>query len=72
MGYNVVVNQDMDSITTAKKMILFGDMSYFFVRKVGQPAIYVARERFAPDYGILGYIRFDGVLSNTAAIKHLV
>ena len=72
LGYNVVVNQDMDSIATAKKMILFGDMSYFFVRKVGQPAIYVARERFAPDYGILGYIRFDGVLSNTAAIKHFI
>ena len=72
LGYNVVVNQDMDSIATAKKTILFGDMSYFYVRKVGQPAIYVARERFAPDFGILGYIRFDGVLSNTAAIKHLV
>tara|TARA_B100001248_G_C27153366_1_gene350103 strand:+ start:311 stop:484 length:174 start_codon:yes stop_codon:yes gene_type:complete len=40
--------------------------------QVGQPAIYVARERFVPDFGILGYIRFDCVLSNTAAIKHLV
>tara|TARA_A100001011_G_C13548388_1_gene531429 strand:+ start:233 stop:442 length:210 start_codon:yes stop_codon:yes gene_type:complete len=67
-----VINQDMDSIATAKKTILFGDMSYFYVRKVGQPAIYVARERFAPDFGILGYIRFDGCLSNTAAVKHLV
>ena len=72
LGYNVVVNQDMDSIATAKKTILFGDMSYYYVRKVGQPAIYVARERFAPDFGILGYIRFDGVLSNTATIKHLI
>ena len=24
------------------------------------------------DFGILGYIRFDGCLSNTAAVKHLV
>ena len=72
LGYNVVINQDMDSIATAKKTILFGDMSYFYIRKVGQPAIYVARERFVPDFGILGYIRFDCVLSNTAAIKHLV
>ena len=47
-------------------------MSQYYVRKVGQPAIYVARERFAPDFGILGYIRFDGVLADTAAIKHLV
>jgi HK97 family phage major capsid protein len=71
LGYNVVVNQAMDSLATGKKVMLFGDMSKFYVRKVGAPSIYVARERFAPDYGILGYIRFDGVLSNTAAIKHL-
>ena len=40
--------------------------------KVGTPSIYVARERFAPDFGILGYIRLDGCLSDTAAVKHLV
>ena len=40
--------------------------------KVGQPSIYVARERFAPDFGILGYIRLDGCLSDTAAVKHPV
>ena len=62
----------MDSIASAKKMILFGDMSYYYVRKVGHPAIYAARERFAPDFGILEYIRFDGFLFNTASIKHLV
>jgi HK97 family phage major capsid protein len=71
LGYNVVVNQAMDSLGTGNKVMLFGDMSKFYVRKVGAPSIYVARERFAPDYGILGYIRFDGVLSNTAALKHL-
>lgn len=72
LGYNVVVNQAMDSLATAKKVMLFGDMSKFYVRKVGQPSIIVLRERFAPDLGILGYIRFDGCLTNTAAIKHLV
>ena len=73
LGYNVVVNQAMAGIAdgVSSKVMLFGDMSKFYVRKVGAPSIYVARERFAPDYGILGYIRFDGVLSNTAAIKHL-
>ena len=40
--------------------------------KVGQPSIYVARERLAPDFGILDYIRLDGCLSDTAAVKHLV
>ena len=72
LGYNVAVNQDMDSLAAAKKVMLFGDMSKFYVRKVGAPSLYVARERFAPDFGILGYIRFDGVLTNTAAIKHLI
>lgn len=72
LGYNVVVNQAMDSLAAAKKVMLFGDMSKFYVRKVGAPTLFVARERFAPDYGILGYIRFDGVLTNTAAIRHLI
>ena len=73
LGYNVVVNQAMDNVGSgvSSKVALFGDMSKFYVRKVGAPSLYVARERFAPDYGILGYVRFDGVLTNTAAIKHL-
>ena len=73
LGYNVAVNQDMAGIGdgASSKVMLFGDMSKFYVRKVGAPSIYVARERFAPDYGILGYIRFDGVLSNVNAVKHL-
>lgn len=71
LGYPVVVNQDMASIATGNKTVLFGDMSAFYVRKVGDPAIFVARERFAPDFGILGYIRFDGALTDTAAVKVL-
>ena len=71
LGYQVVVNQDMASIATGNKSVLFGDMSSFYVRKVGDPAIFVARERFAPDFGILGYIRFDGALTDTAAVKVL-
>jgi HK97 family phage major capsid protein len=71
LGYPVVVNQDMAEIATGNKTVAFGDMSAYYVRKVGAPALYVARERFAPDFGILGYIRFDGVLTDTAAIKVL-
>ena len=73
LGYNVAVNQAMANVGSGvdSKVVLFGDMSKFYVRKVGAPSLYVARERFAPDFGILGYIRFDGVLSNVNAIKHL-
>jgi HK97 family phage major capsid protein len=72
LGYNVVVNQAMPSLATGNKVMLFGDMSKYYVRKVGGPSLFVARERFAPDYGILGYARFDGVLANTGAVKHLI
>tara|TARA_R110002126_G_scaffold39380_5_gene116955 strand:- start:686 stop:1930 length:1245 start_codon:yes stop_codon:yes gene_type:complete len=72
LGYPVAVNQAMDSLAAAKKVMLFGDMSKFYVRKVGGPSLYVARERFAPDFGLLGFVRFDGVLVNTGAIKHLI
>ena len=72
LGYNVVVNQAMASLAVGNKVMLFGDMSKFYVRKAGAPTLFVAKERFAPDYGILGYARFDGVLTNTAAVKHLI
>tara|TARA_R110000764_G_scaffold81406_1_gene161243 strand:- start:594 stop:1538 length:945 start_codon:yes stop_codon:yes gene_type:complete len=72
LGYNIVVNQAMDSLATGKKVMLFGDMSKYYVRKAGGPSLFVARERFAPDYGILGYVRFDGTLANAAAVKHLI
>jgi len=71
LGYPVMVNQDMASIATGNKSVLFGDMSSFYVRKIGAPSITVLRERFAPDVGVLGYIRFDGCLSDTGAIKAL-
>ena len=60
LGYDVVINQDMDSIVIAKKL-LFGDMSYFYVREVVQPTIYSAWDRFTPDLGIRGFIRLDCV-----------
>lgn len=66
------INQAMDSLAAAKKVMLFGDFSKYFVRKVGSPVIGVLRERFWPDLGIAGLIRFDGELGDTAAVKHLI
>jgi len=73
LGYNVLVNNDMAGIGdgASSKVMVFGDMSKYYVRRVGGIETYAARERFAPDYGLLGFMRVDGVLSNTAAIKHL-
>lgn len=72
LGYRYEINQAMDSIATGKKVMLFGDFGKYFVRRVGAPAIGVLRERFWPDLGIAGLIRFDGELGDTAAVKHLI
>lgn len=72
LGYNYRINQAMDSLALAKKVVVFGDFGKYFVRKVGSPVIGVMRERFWPDLGIAGLIRFDGELGDTAAVKHLV
>lgn len=66
------INQAMASMTTGNKVMLFGDFGKYYVRKVGQPIIGVMRERFWPDLGIAGLIRFDGELGDTAAVKHLI
>lgn len=71
-GRRYHINQDMDGLAAAKKVILFGDLKKYWVRKVGTPVIGVLRERFWPDLGIAGLIRFDGELANTAAVKHLI
>lgn len=68
------VNQDMASLTSgvSSRVMLFGDMSAYYVRKVGQPLIGAIDDKdFWPGTGVAGYIRFDGELSDTAAVKHL-
>lgn len=72
LGYRYSINDDMDALAAAKKVMLFGDFAKYFVRKVGSPVIGVLRERFWPDLGIAGLIRFDGELGDTAAVKHLI
>ena len=71
LSYRYTINQAVASIATGNKSVLFGDFGKYFVRKVGSPVIGVMRERFWPNLGIAGYIRFDGELADTAAIKHL-
>ncbi|MFT6775871.1 MAG: HK97 family phage major capsid protein [Paracoccaceae bacterium] len=65
------INQVMPSIAASAKPVLFGDFSKYYVRKVGAPVLGVMRERFWPNLGIAGLIRFDGELADPRAIKHL-
>lgn len=71
-GRRYHINQAMASIALSAKVMLFGDFGAYFVRKVGQPVVGVLRERFWPELGMAGLIRFDGELGDTAAVKHLV
>jgi len=71
-GRRFRINQDMDSLAAAKKAVIFGDLKKYWVRKVGSPVIGVLRERFWPQTGIAGLIRFDGELVQPAAVKHLI
>lgn len=72
LGYRYHINQAMASIATGNKPVIFGDLGKYWVRKVGAPVIGVLRERFWPDLGIAGLIRFDGELLDTTSVKHLV
>ncbi|RJT32791.1 phage major capsid protein [Mesorhizobium waimense] len=72
IGYRYSINQAMANLATGNKTMIFGDFGAYFVRKVGSPVIGVLRERFWPDLGIAGLIRFDGELGDTAAVKHLI
>lgn len=71
-GRRYHINQAIEALAAAKKAMLFGDFGQYFVRKVGAPVIGVLRERFWPDLGMAGLIRFDGELGNSAAVKHLI
>ena len=67
------INQNMSSaFTTGQKLIIYGDLGKYFVRKVGAPLIGAIQDKdFWPGFGIAGWIRFDGALMDTAAVKHL-
>lgn len=76
LGYRYHINQAMASIpasASASRVMVFGDLGKFYVRKVGSPLIGAIQDKdFWPGFGIAGYIRFDGELADTAAVKHLI
>lgn len=66
------INQAMASMATGAKFMVAGDLSKYFVRKVGAPLIGALQDKdFWPGFGVAGWIRFDGNLLDTAAVKHM-
>lgn len=74
LGYSYSINQDMAELSdgVSSKVMLFGDMQKYIVRKVGAPLIGALQDKdFWPGFGIAGYIRFDGGVLDSSAIKAL-
>jgi len=74
LGHGYVVNQDFPIIATGAKTIAFGDWSKYRIRNVKGFGMVRLKERFADQLadGFLGWLRTDGKLVNTDAIKLLV
>ena len=73
-GYKYFINQGMASIATGNRTILFGDFSKYYIRIVKALQLVRLNELYAANgqIGFYGFMRFDGELMDTAAIKHLV
>lgn len=75
LGYRVFINDDMPAATAASsnKAVLFGDFGKYRLRIAKNPELVVLRERYADERsnGYLGYLRMDGKLLDTAAVKYL-
>lgn len=73
-GYPYWINNDMATIATTAKTVLFGDFSKYLVRKVAGMRMLRMNERYG-DYdqiGFVAFMRIDGDLIASGSIKHLV
>lgn len=67
------VNQAMDSIGASARPMIAGDMSKYWVRKIGSTVIGTDRgKEFFPGFGMAGYQRLDGTVADPRAIKAMV
>lgn len=71
LGKQYFVNDDVAAMAANARTVVFGDMGAYIVRKVGSPLIGTVRERYWPKIGMAGLVRFDGELTDTAAVKVL-
>jgi HK97 family phage major capsid protein len=72
-GFDIVINQDMASMATGNKFMLFGDFSKFWIRKVSDIQLQVSAEKYIDNRAMAykGFTRYDSALVDTNAIKHM-
>ena len=73
LGYPYVINQDFPTFAASVKLAAFGDWSKYVIRQVQDFSMVRLNERFADQLstGFLGWLRVDGKLLQTNAIKLL-
>jgi HK97 family phage major capsid protein len=71
LGYQYIINQSMAQAEAEAKAILFGDMSYYFIRDVQDIRILRLEERFAEylQVGFLAFMQSDGLFATPTAIS---
>lgn len=70
-GRTYHINQAMANIGASAVPVIAGDFKKYMVRKVGGVEMGVMRERFWPNLGIAGFIRLDGEMADSRAIKKI-
>lgn len=68
------VNQNMATLATGQRTVLFGDYSKFIIRDVGTIRVYRLDERYRENdqTGFMAFKRSDSRVINSGAIKHLI
>ncbi|MGE6165271.1 phage major capsid protein [Aeromonas rivipollensis] len=72
-GDQYQIDQGMPDVAAGKKAVLYGDFSYFQIRRVKGMALRRLDEKYA-EAGLVGFLmfhRFDALLEDTAAVKGL-
>jgi HK97 family phage major capsid protein len=72
LGYPVNVNPDVPAMGANAKSILFGDFSQYQVRDVEDLVVVRLVEKYGASgqVGFLAFLRSDGKLLNSSAVKH--
>jgi HK97 family phage major capsid protein len=75
-GYPYIVNQDMGSMATGVKSVIFGDFSKYLIRRVKGIELYRIADKYieSAQVGFVAFARFDADLldAGTRPVKHLI
>lgn len=73
LGKPIYAHPNMPTIAASAKVVEFGDMSAYYIRRAGGLEVQRLNELYAASgqVGFRAFVRVDGKLVDTAAVKHL-